>query len=108
MIMVEAFIRPEKVELVLNNLSEHGFVAATRLSVLGRGKQKGIKIKSVYYDELPKEMIIMVIEDSDEKQVIDLIIESSKTESEGAYGDGKIFVSPVSSAYTISSGENKL
>lgn len=108
MVMIEAFVRPEKAEAILGKLSEQGFAAATRINVLGRGKQKGLKVQSVYYDELPKEMLIIVVEDRDEKKVIDIIMRNAKTGTEGAFGDGKIFVVPVKAAYTVSTSEAKL
>jgi nitrogen regulatory protein PII 1 len=108
MVMIETFVRPEKAETVLNNLSSQGFAAATRVNVLGRGKQKGLKVQSVYYDELPKELIIIVVEDKDEQKVVEIIIKSARTGTDGAFGDGKIFVTPVKTAYTISTAEEKL
>lgn len=108
MVMIEAFVRPEKAESILKDLADQGFVAATRINALGRGKQKGLKVQSVYYDELPKELIMIVVEDKDENKVTETIMKSAKTGKEGAFGDGKIFVTPVAKAYTISSSEEKL
>ena len=36
--------------------------------------------------------------------VIKTVIKAARTGDKGAYGDGKIFVSPVEEVYTISSG----
>ncbi|WP_425805351.1 P-II family nitrogen regulator [Desulfitobacterium sp. Sab5] len=108
MIMIEAFVRPEKADIILASLQEQGYSAATRISVLGRGKQKGLKVKSVLYEELPKEMIILVVEDQDEEKVVAAIMKSARNGNDGTYGDGKIFVTPVSTAYTISSGKAEL
>jgi Nitrogen regulatory protein PII len=108
MVMIETFVRPEKADTVLQQLSDQGFSAATRVGVLGRGKQKGLKVQSVYYDELPKELLMIVVQDEDESRVIDIIIKSARTGKDGAFGDGKIFVTPVKTAYTISSAEEGL
>jgi len=108
MVMIEAFVRPEKADIILKDLADQGFVAATRINALGRGKQKGLKVQSVYYDELPKELLMIVIEEKDEKQVTGIIMKSAKTGKEGAFGDGKIFVTPVNKVYTISTSEEKL
>jgi nitrogen regulatory protein PII 1 len=35
-------------------------------------------------------------------------MKNAKTGEKAAFGDGKIFVSPVAEAYTISSGNNEL
>ena len=81
-----------------------GYPAVTKVSVYGRGKQRGIKIGEVHYDELPKELLLMVVSDNDKEFVIKTIMESARTGDAGAYGDGKIFVIPVEEVYTISSG----
>ena len=44
MIMIRSVVRPEKVDAVLAALMEAGFPAVTKMSVVGRGKQRGIKI----------------------------------------------------------------
>ena len=108
MLMIRAIIRPEKVGIVLSELSDAGFPAVTKMDVSGRGKQRGVKVGDVFYDEIPKEMLIMVVKDEDKDDVIKIIIRNAKTGINGAFGDGKIFVSPVEEAYTISSGANQL
>ena len=70
------------------------------ITVVGRGKQRGIKIGDVTYDELPKEMLIMVIKDEDKDFAISTIMEAARTEPKGAFGDGKIFVTVITS-YSI-------
>ena len=104
MIMVRAIIRPEKVDEVMAALMYAGFPAVTKMDVYGRGKQRGMKVGDITYDELPKELIITVIKASDKDFVIDTIMKSAKTGNKGAFGDGKIFVSPVDEVYTVSSG----
>ena len=45
---------------VLAALIDAGFPAVTKsLDVAGRGKQRGIKIGEITYDEIPKVMLIM-------------------------------------------------
>lgn len=104
MIMVRAIIRPEKVSEVLSALMYAGFPAVTKMDVYGRGKQRGMKIGEVTYDELPKELIITVVRNADKDFVVDTILKSARTGSKGAFGDGKIFISPVEEVYTVSSG----
>jgi nitrogen regulatory protein PII 1 len=74
------------------------------MSVVGRGKQRGIKIGEITYDEIPKEMLLTVVKDKDKDFAIRTIIKAARTGDKGAFGDGKIFVVPVEEAYTISSG----
>lgn len=104
MLMIRAIVRPEKSDTVLAGLLEAGYPAVTKVSVYGRGKQRGLKVGNVTYDELPKELLLTVIKDKDKDLVIKTVIESAKTKDTGAFGDGKIFVSPVDEVYTISSG----
>src|SRR5271165_1847965 len=104
MIMIRAIIRPEKTDAVLAALMDAGFPAATKMDVYGRGKQRGMKIGEVTYDELPKELILMVVRDADKDYVVRVIMQAARTGHKGAFGDGKIFVSPVEEVYTVSSG----
>lgn len=108
MLMIKAIIRPEKVGIVLSELCDAGFPAVTKVDVVGRGKQRGVKVGDIYYDELPKEMLMLVVSDNDKDDVVKIIVRSSKTGVKGAFGDGKIFVSKVDEVYTISSGNSGL
>lgn len=103
-IMIKSIIRPEKVNQVMAALMEAGFPAVTRMSVAGRGKQRGIKIGEITYDEIPKEMLLTVVDEKDREFVLRTIMKTAITGEKGAFGDGKIFVSPVTESYTISSG----
>jgi len=104
MLMVRSIVRPDKKEAVLAALSNAGFHAATVVDVVGRGKQKGIRMGSMVYDEIPKTLILVAVEDQDKDRLIDVILKTARSGEKGAFGDGKIFVSPVEDAYTISSG----
>lgn len=104
MIMIRSIVRPEKVDNVMAALMEAGFPGVTKMSVVGRGKQRGIKIGEITYDEIPKEMLITVVRVPDKDFVIRTIVNAARTGEKGQYGDGKIFVGPVEEAYTISSG----
>jgi nitrogen regulatory protein PII 1 len=104
MLMIRAIVRPEKVDGVLERLMAEGFPAVTRINVSGRGKQRGIRIGDITYDEIPKEMLMMVVPDPDKDLVVKTIIDTARTGDRGAFGDGKIFISPVEEVYTVSSG----
>jgi len=104
MIMIRAIVRPEKSDAVLAALMDAGFPAVTKYSVAGRGKQRGIKIGEVTYDEIPKTMLMSVINAADKDFVIETIMKTARTDTKGAFGDGKIFISEVEESYTISSG----
>lgn len=108
MVLVRSIIRPEKVGVVLSELLSAGFSAVTKMDVYGRGKQKGVKVGDVYYDEIPKEMLLMVVKDEDKEDVIKIIMKYARTGESGHFGDGRIFVSPVEEAYTISTKKKGL
>ena len=94
--MVQAILRPEKLEMVMKNLEGAGFIAMTVIEVKGRGEQKGITLeyrgKKMKVDLLPKVKIELVVKDEEVDQVTGIIRSSAKT---GKVGDGKIFVIPV-------------
>jgi len=104
MLMIRSIIRPEKVDATLAALMEAGFPAVTKISVVGRGKQRGIKIGEITYDEIPKDLLMTVVPEKDKDFVIRTIIKAARSGDKGAFGDGKIFISPVEEVYTISSG----
>lgn len=108
MLMIKAVVRPEKSNAIMVELNDAGFPAVTKVDVVGRGKQKGVVIGDVIYDEIPKEMLIIVVKDEDKDDVISVITRTAKTGEKGAFGDGKIFVTPVEEVYTISSGKKEL
>jgi nitrogen regulatory protein PII 1 len=103
MLLVRAIVRPEKAGAVMSELAAAGFPGVTKLDVYGRGKQKGITVGDVHYEEIPKEMLVIVCNDEDKDDIVKIVIRMAKT-GEGNFGDGRIFISPVESAYTISSG----
>jgi len=108
MYMIRAIIRPEKVSGVLSALLEAGFPQITKMDVFGRGKQKGIRVGSVEYDELPKEMLLIAVRDEDKDEVIKIIMDNARTGDKGTFGDGKIFLAEVETVYTVSSGKEGL
>ena len=104
MIMVQAIVRPEKAHTVMKALLDGGFPAVTKMDVFGRGKQRGLKVGEVVYDELPKEMLLVVANEEDQPAIVSTILRAARTGDKGAMGDGKIFITPVEESYTISKG----
>ena len=102
MLAVTAIIRPEKIMDIQDALYTKGFSAMTKTTVSGRGKESGIKVGDVLYQEMTKVMIYMVVEDDEKDAVVDTILQTAMTGEKGNPGDGKIFVSPVYESYTIS------
>jgi nitrogen regulatory protein PII 1 len=102
--MIRTIVRPEKAHEVMQALLDAGYPAITKISVVGRGKQRGLRVGDVVYDELPKEMLFTVVPDADKDYVVRAILDHAKSDGEGKFGDGKIFISAVEEVYTISSG----
>ncbi|MNC28537.1 Nitrogen regulatory protein P-II [compost metagenome] len=103
--MVRAIVRPEKVEDVVGGLEDAGYYSLTKLNVFGRGKQKGITLGDVHYDELPKVMLLMAVEDESVEEVVKIISYKAYT---GHFGDGKVFISPIEEAITVRTGAKGL
>jgi len=104
MLLIRSIVRPEKADAVMKALLEAGYPAVTKVPVCGRGKQRGLKVGEVTYDELPKELLMTVVPAADKEFVVKAVLSVAKTSEKGNYGDGKIFISPVDEVYTISSG----
>ena len=107
MIMISAIVRPEKSEEVMSALMYAGFPAVTKMDVYGRGKQRGMKVGEVTYDELPKELLFAVVKDEDRELVVETIMKAARTGSKGNFGDGKLFISTVEDVYTVSTGQKE-
>ncbi|MHB8117201.1 MAG: P-II family nitrogen regulator [Methanothrix sp.] len=104
--MIQAILRPSKLEEVKKALEDTGYTSLTTIEVKGRGRQKGIKQiwrgEEYVLDMLPKVKLEVVIPDEKEDEVIEVIRKSART---GNIGDGKIFVLPVEKTIRIRTGE---
>ena len=103
---IEAIIKPFKLEDVKEALAEVGVQGMTVVEVKGFGRQKGhteIYRGSEYtVDFLPKVKVEIVVESDRSDVVVDAIVKAANT---GKIGDGKVFVSDVSEAVRIRTGE---
>ena len=102
---VEAIIRPSALRAVLDGLKAVGYPGVTVTEVSGHGTQKGIT--ESYRGQsveglLPKLVVTAVVKDAQINKVTNIIIKTART---GEIGDGKIFVSAVSTAIRIRTGE---
>ena len=104
---VEAIILPERLDGLLAALEERGFVSVTVSDVIGRGEQRGIKLRYSGRAErcklLSKVRIELIVCDYEVDFLIETIAEAVKT---GKFGDGRIFVSPVTRSIKLRSGED--
>jgi nitrogen regulatory protein P-II 1 len=107
MYKLEAIIRPERLDEVKNALTAGGFGGMNVVHVTGRGVQRGIVHQgrggeTYTVDMLPKVKVEVVVADADCEKVVQLVCNAART---GNIGDGKIFVSPVSDAIRVRTGE---
>jgi nitrogen regulatory protein P-II 1 len=104
---VEAIIRHFKLDEVKDALTERGVTGMTITEVRGFGRQKGhtemYRGTEYEVDFVPKIKIEAVVSDAMLKTVLDTIIRSAQT---GQVGDGKIFVTDLSEAVRIRTGES--
>ncbi len=103
---IEAFIRPDQLEDIKEILDSLQLNGLSILQVMGCGSQKGwkefVRGTEVDYQFLPKIKIEMIVLDEQADTVVDSIVEKVYT---GEYGDGKIFISDISEAVRIRTGE---
>ena len=103
---IEAFIKPFKLDDVVEALSEAGVEGISITEVRGFGRQKGrteiYRGAEYVVDFLPKIKLEVVVNDALLKSAIDAIKNSAHT---GKVGDGKIFVFEVASALRIRTNE---
>ena len=104
-ILLWTIIRPERRSAVIQRLESEGFFGMTDMNVCGRGRQRGVQVGQVFYDELAKTMLLVAVLESDCQRAIDAIKSAALT---GLPGDGKIFVQPVREVYTIRTGKREL
>ncbi len=111
---ITAIIRMNKVQKTKDALLGCGYPSFTVRRVMGRGKQKGLcfefnpplpdpeKEAETCIRFIPKRMFTVVVEDENVSEVVQKIIEVNQT---GNAGDGKIFVSNITEAIRIRTGE---
>jgi len=103
---IEAIIRPERLEPVMEELRRLGYPGMTVTEVRGHGKQKGVthmwRGAEYRVEFLPKLKLEAVVLDEDLGKVVNAVIRAART---GSIGDGKIFVYEVDDAVRIRTGE---
>jgi len=104
--MVEAIIKPAKLDAVKAALAKIGILGATALEVKGYGRQAGHteRYRGAKMDVgfVPKIQLSVCCKDDETSRVVDAIVEAART---GEVGDGKIFVYPVTQVIRIRTGD---
>ena len=103
---IEAIIKPFKLDDVKEALQEIGLQGMTVIEAKGFGRQRGhtelYRGAEYVVDFLPKLKVEIVLADSAVEGAVDAIKKAAHTDK---IGDGKIFVSDVTEAIRIRTGE---
>jgi len=104
--LIEAIIKPFKLDEVKDALNEIGIEGITVSEVKGYGRQKGhtelYRGAEYVVDFIPKVKIEIAVADELVAKAVATIEETAKT---GRIGDGKIFILPLEEAVRIRTGE---
>lgn len=104
--LVEAVIKPSKLDDVKLALHQIGIEGVTAIEVKGFGRQKGHTARYRGSDMdvgfVPKVLLKIVTTDGKAQQAVEQIARSART---GSIGDGKIFISDVRDAIRIRTGD---
>jgi len=111
MIKIEAIVRPDRINIIIDALDAVGCRGFNVQNVNGRGQQQGVEVftgrgaTTATRTSLPKAMISIVVTDADKDKIVEAILSSAKSTEEGAIGDGKIFISPITDVIRVRTGE---
>lgn len=106
MVEILAIVRRKKAFTTQQELARAGCPGYSRLAVLGRGRQRGLRTphspEALAF--LPKALFDLIVDDAQTQEAIEAIIRANQT---GEFGDGKIFVVAVEEVVRISTGERE-
>lgn len=104
--MIEAIVKPFKLDEIKDALLELGIHGMTVTEVKGFGRQKGHKetYRGMEYtiEFVPKVKIEIAVAEQDVHPAVEAIVRNAKT---GTIGDGKIFVRDLDTVIRIRTGE---
>jgi nitrogen regulatory protein PII len=104
--LITAIIKPFKLDEVRAALSDLGVSGMTVTEVKGFGRQRGhtelYRGAEYVVDFVPKARIEIAVRTEVADQVVEAIVKAAKT---GKVGDGKIFITDVTRAIRIRTGE---
>ena len=104
--MIEAVIKPHKVDTVKTALAKVGILGVTAIECKGFGRQMGHteRYRGAKMDVgfVPKVLLKVCVKTEDVEKASNAIVESARS---GEVGDGKIFIYPVARVIRIRTGE---
>ena len=107
--LVSAIVRPNRLAVVKEKLSEHGFHGLTVTDVQGAGRQRGhtevYRGHEYKVDLIQKVKIEVAVPSESVNGVVEAIAEAARSGPEGKIGDGKVFVTSIDDVMRIRTGE---
>ncbi len=104
--MIEAVIKPHKLDAVKGALAKLGILGVTAVECKGFGRQMGHteRYRGAKMDVgfVPKILLKIVVKGAETNAAVSAIVEAART---GEVGDGKIFVYPITEVVRIRTGE---
>jgi nitrogen regulatory protein PII len=104
--MIEAVIKPHKLDNVKTALAKIGILGVTAIEVKGYGRQMGHteRYRGAKMDVgfVPKVLLKICVKSDETSKAVEAVVEAART---GEVGDGKIFVYPISEVIRIRTGE---
>jgi len=104
--MIEAAIKPHKLDAVKSALAKLGILGVTAVECKGFGRQMGHteRYRGAKMDVgfVPKILLKIVVKAPETNAAVSAIVEAART---GEVGDGKIFVYPIAEVVRIRTGE---
>jgi nitrogen regulatory protein PII len=104
--MIEAVIKPHKLDAVKGALAKVGILGVTAVECKGFGRQMGHteRYRGAKMDVgfVPKILLKLCVKSEELDKAIAAIVDAART---GEVGDGKVFVYPVQQVVRIRTGE---
>jgi len=104
--MIEAVIKPHKLDAVKGALAKIGILGVTAVECKGFGRQMGHteRYRGAKMDVgfVPKVLLKICVKSADVEKALAAIVESART---GEVGDGKVFIYPIAKTIRIRTGE---
>lgn len=104
--LITAILKPFKLDDVKNALQAHGVTGMTVSEASGYGRQGGhteiYRGAEYTVDLIPKVRLEVLVDDSEEEAVIEVIVKAAAT---GSIGDGKVWSTPVDQVVRVRTGE---
>jgi nitrogen regulatory protein PII len=105
--MIEAIIKPHKLDAVKGALARIGILGVTAVECKGFGRQMGHteRYRGAKMDVgfVPKVLLKLAVKSEECDKAVAAIVEAART---GEVGDGKIFIYPIAQVVRIRTGEH--